>query len=93
MSLCSLFAGDETFGIDTRKIREVLGERDLQTGADGAAVYCGSGAVPRRGVDDGEPAGAAGDWRRTLGQCCVLVMEDDEAEERFGLWWMRWAAW
>jgi purine-binding chemotaxis protein CheW len=30
VSLCSLYAGSETFGIDTRKIREVLGERDLQ---------------------------------------------------------------
>ena len=33
VSLCSLYAGEETFGIDTKKIREVLGERVLQDSA------------------------------------------------------------
>jgi len=47
VSLCSLYAASETFGIDTRKIREVLGERDLATCADVADIYRGCRAVSR----------------------------------------------
>ena len=38
VSLCSLFAASETFGIDTRKIREVLGERSGWSRTRDAAV-------------------------------------------------------
>ena len=47
MSLCSLYAGSESFGIDTRKIREVLGERDLQRVPMAPAFI--AGVVPYRG--------------------------------------------
>ena len=84
VSLCSLFAGSESFGIDTRKIREVLGKRDLQR-VPMAPAFIG-GVVPYRGevlttvnfralLGMGEHSGAS----------CVLVLEDDEASERFGL--------
>jgi purine-binding chemotaxis protein CheW len=84
MSLCSLHAGDETFGIDTRKIREVLGERELQHVPMSPAFI--AGVVPYRGE-----VLTAVDLRALLGleelpgRSCVLVMEDDEAGERFGL--------
>lgn len=84
VSLCSLFAGSESFGIDTRKIREVLGERDLQRVPMSPAFV--AGVVPYRGevlttvnlrallgMEEGHAGG------------CVLVMEDDEGAERFGL--------
>jgi purine-binding chemotaxis protein CheW len=84
VSLCSLFAGSESFGIDTRKVREVLGKRDLQR-VPMAPAFIG-GVVPYRGevlttvnfralLGMGEHSGAS----------CVLVLEDDEASERFGL--------
>lgn len=84
VSLCSLFAGSESFGIDTRKIREVLGKRDLQR-VPMAPAYIG-GVVPYRGevlttvnlralLGMGEHSAAS----------CVLVLEDDEVAERFGL--------
>ena len=48
VSLCSMFAGSESFGIDTkRKIREVLGNRDLQR-VPMAPAFIG-GVVPYRG--------------------------------------------
>ena len=58
VSLCSLYAGSEMFGIDTSKIREVLTTVNLR-------ALLGVEAHP--------------------GRSCVLVMEDDEAAERFGL--------
>jgi purine-binding chemotaxis protein CheW len=84
VSLCSLYAGGETFGIDTRKIREVLGERDLQRVPMSPTFV--AGVVPYRGE-----VLTAVNLRALLGvetqseQCCVLVMEDDEAAERVGL--------
>ena len=47
VSLCSMFAGSESFGIDTRKIREVLGKRELQR-VPMAPAFIG-GVVPYRG--------------------------------------------
>jgi hypothetical protein len=47
VSLCSLYAGSEMFGIDTRKIREVLGERELQRVPMSPAFI--AGVVPYRG--------------------------------------------
>lgn len=84
VSLCSLFAGNESFGIDTRKIREVLGKRELQR-VPMAPAYIG-GVVPYRGE-----VLTAVNFRALLGMgeytaaSCVLVLEDDEAAERFGL--------
>ena len=84
VSLCSLYAGSEMFGIDTRKIREVLGERDLQRVPMSPAFI--AGIVPYRGE-----VLTTVNLRALLGieanseKYCVLVMEDDEAVERFGL--------
>jgi len=84
VSLCSLRAGSETFGIDTRKIREVLGERDLQRVPMSPAFI--AGVVPYRGeVLTTVTLRALLGMEPHSGGCCVLVMEDDEAAERFGL--------
>ncbi len=84
VSLCSLYAGSETFGIDTRKIREVLGERDLQRVPMAPAFI--AGVVPYRGeVLTTVNLRALLGMEAHGGSCCVLVMEDDEAAERFGL--------
>jgi purine-binding chemotaxis protein CheW len=84
VSLCSLFAGEETFGIDTSKIREVLGERELEPVPMSPGFI--AGVVPYRGE-----VLTTVNLRALLGietqaeRCCVLVMEDAEAAERFGL--------
>ena len=84
VSLCSLYAGSETFGIDTSKIREVLGERDLQRVPMSPAFI--AGVVPYRGeVLTTVNLRALLGVEAHSGKCCVLVMEDDEAAERFGL--------
>jgi purine-binding chemotaxis protein CheW len=84
ISLCSMFAGSESFGIDTRKIREVLGHRDLQR-VPMAPAFIG-GVVPYRGE-----VLTTVDFLALLGlgqhadTSCVLVLEDEAGEERFGL--------
>ncbi len=85
VSLCSMFAGSESFGIDTSKIREVLGKRELQR-VPMAPAYIG-GVVPYRGE-----VLTTVNFRALLGMgeyvesSCVLVLEDDdEGGERFGL--------
>ena len=84
VSLCSFYAGDDVFGIDTRKVCEVLGERILHR-VPMAPIFIG-GIVPYRGE-----VLTAVDFRALLGlsehagKSCVLVLEDDEAGERFGL--------
>ncbi|WP_260704970.1 chemotaxis protein CheW [Edaphobacter flagellatus] len=84
ISLCSMFAGDESFGIDTGKIREVLGKRELER-VPMAPVFV-AGVVPYRG-----DVLTAVSFRALLGLSeserpgCVLVLEDDEGQERFGL--------
>jgi purine-binding chemotaxis protein CheW len=84
VSLCSLYAGDETFGIDTSKIREVLGERGLQRVPTSPAFI--AGVVPYRGeVLTTLNLRVLLGMEASCGGCCVLVMEDDEAAERFGL--------
>ena len=84
VSLCSLYAGSETFGIDTRKIREVLGDRDLQRVPMSPEFI--AGVVPYRGeVLTTVNLRALLGMETQAGRCCVLVMEDDEAVERFGL--------
>ena len=78
------YAGSETFGIDTRKIREVLGERELQRVPMAPAFI--AGVVPYRGeVLTTVNLRALLGMESTRERCCVLVMEDDEAAERFGL--------
>jgi purine-binding chemotaxis protein CheW len=84
VSLCSFYAGSGVFGIDTRKICEVLGERDLHRVPMAPAFV--AGIVPYRG-----DVLTAVNFRALLGlgehvgRSCVLVLEDDEAGERFGL--------
>jgi purine-binding chemotaxis protein CheW len=84
VSLCSLYAGNETFGIDTCKVHEVLGERDLQRVPMSPAFI--AGVVPYRGeVLTTVNLRALLGMEAHAGRCCVLVMEDDEVAERFGL--------
>lgn len=84
ISLCSMFAGNESFGIDTGKIREVLGKRELERVPMAPAFV--AGVVPYRG-----DVLTAVSFRALLGlpesseAGCVLVLEDDDGEERFGL--------
>jgi purine-binding chemotaxis protein CheW len=83
VSLCSLYAGSEIFGIDTRKIREVLGQREPQRVPMSPPFV--AGVVPYRGE-----VLTAVNLRALLGMeehtgGCVLVMEDEAAAERFGL--------
>ncbi len=84
VSLCSLFVGSETFGIDTGKIREVLGQRDLQRVPMSPAFI--AGVISYRGeVLTTVNLRALLEMEAHSGRSCVLVMEDDEVEERFGL--------
>jgi purine-binding chemotaxis protein CheW len=84
VSLCSLYAGSESFGIDTRKIREVLGERELQRVPMSPTFI--AGVVPYRGeVLTTVNLRALLGMEAHGGRCCVLVMEDDDVAERFGL--------
>ncbi|HEX3969322.1 MAG TPA: chemotaxis protein CheW [Edaphobacter sp.] len=84
VSLCSLFAGEETFGIDTRKIREVLGESGFERVPMSPEFI--AGVVPYRGeVLTAVNLRALLGMEASSGACCVLVIEDDEAAERFGL--------
>jgi purine-binding chemotaxis protein CheW len=83
-SLCSMYVGDESFGIDTGKIREVLGNRELERVPIAPAFV--AGVVPYRG-----DVLTAVSFRALLGlpdstkAGCVLVLEDDKGQERFGL--------
>ena len=84
VSLCSMFAGGESFGIDTRKIREVLGKRELQRVPLAPSMI--GGVVPYRGE-----VLTTVNFRALLGMesyggaGCILVLDDDEDGERFGL--------
>ncbi len=82
-SLCSMFAGDESFGIDTGKIREVLGKRELER-VPMAPPFV-AGVVPYRG-----DVLTTVSFRALLGlpesdeAGCVLVLEDER--RRRALW-------
>ena len=84
VSLCSLHAGGEIFGIDTKRIREVLGVRAAQR-VPLAPGYIG-GVVPYRGE-----VLTAVSFRALLGMApyeatsCILVLEEEEAGAHFGL--------
>ena len=84
VSLCTFYAGNTIFGIDTRKICEVLGGCDLHC-VPMAPVFIG-GVVPYRG-----DVLTTVSFRALLGldeqvdKSAVLVLEDEEVGERFGL--------
>lgn len=84
ISLCSISVSEQSFGIDTRRISEVLGNRDLQR-VPMAPVFIG-GVVPYRGE-----VLTTVSFRALLGLTdktetnCVLVLEDADASQRFGL--------
>lgn len=84
VSLCSMFVGGQSFGIDTRRIGEVLGGRELQR-VPMAPAFIG-GVVPYRGE-----VLTTVNFRALLGvkekseTNCVLVLEDEDASQRFGL--------
>lgn len=84
VSLCSMSVGGRSFGIDTRRIGEVLGGRELQR-VPMARAFVG-GVVPYRGE-----VLTTVSFRALLGlteireKNCVLVLEDEDASQRFGL--------
>lgn len=84
ISLCSMFAGQDSFGIDTGKIREVLGKRDLERVPMAPAFV--AGVVPYRG-----DVITTVSFRALLGlpesseAGCVLVLDNGGDQERFGL--------
>ncbi len=82
--LCSLTMGDALFGIDTRRIREVLGRRVLER-VPLAAPYIG-GVLPYRGeVLTAVNLRALLGLGPLAGGSCVLVLDGEKGEERFGL--------
>lgn len=84
VSLCSLRAGEGLFGIDTRQIREVLGNTTPQRVPLAPAFI--AGVVPYRGeVLTTVCLRALLGMEAWGGATCVLVLEDEENEERFGL--------
>ena len=84
VSLCSLTAGGKMFGIDTRSICEVLGNRVLQA-VPLAMGYIG-GVVPYRGeVLMAVSLCALLGTTPAARESCVLVLDGGEGEERFGL--------
>ncbi len=84
VSLCSLRAGMGLFGIDTRQIREVMGKTTPQR-VPLAPEYI-AGVVPYRGeVLTTVSLRALLGLERWAGANCVLVLDDEETEERFGL--------
>ena len=84
VSLCSLRAGAGLFGIDTRQIREVMGKTTPQRVP--LAPEFIAGVVPYRGeVLTTVSLRALLGLERWAGANCVLVLDDEENEERFGL--------
>ena len=84
VSICSLRAGTGLFGIDTRQIREVLGATAPQR-VPLAPGYI-AGVVPYRGeVLTTVSFRALLGLERGTGANCVLVLDDEETEEHFGL--------
>jgi purine-binding chemotaxis protein CheW len=83
LSMCSLRCGDGLFGIDTRQVREVLGETTPQR-VPLAAEYI-AGVVPYRGdVLTTLSFRALLGLGRGTGAGCVLVLDDEEANLQFG---------
>jgi purine-binding chemotaxis protein CheW len=84
LSLCSLAAGGRLFGIDTRMIREVLGKGRPHR-VPLAPAYVGGVIAYRGEVVTAISLRALLGLEETVAQSCVLVLDGDESEERFGL--------
>ena len=86
-------AGGETFGIDTSKIREVLGERDLQRVPMSPGFI--AGVVPYRGevLTTVNLRGLLGMEAAVWGSRCVLVWTMTRLRSGSVWWWTRWAVW
>lgn len=86
LSICTVMAGEAWYGLDTRRIREVIGAGLLQS-VPLAPAYIG-GVVPYRGE-----VLTAVCLRSLLGldpvamEACILVLDDGQGgeEDRFGL--------
>jgi purine-binding chemotaxis protein CheW len=84
VSLCSFRAGPGLFGVDTRKIREVLAATTPQP-VPLAPPYI-SGVVPYRGeILTTVCLRVLLGLEQLLGAHCVLVLDDEDADEHFGL--------
>lgn len=84
VTMCSVRAGDGMYGIDTREIREVLGNADPRP-VPLAASYI-AGVLPYRGeVLTTVSLRALLGLPSWMGKSHVLVLEDAEQGERFGL--------
>jgi purine-binding chemotaxis protein CheW len=84
VSLCSVRAGSGLFGIDTRQIREVLGA-STPLRVPLAPEYI-AGVVPYRGeVLTTVSFRVLLGLERGSGTGCVLVFDDEQNSERFGL--------
>jgi purine-binding chemotaxis protein CheW len=84
ISVCSVRVGTGVFGIDTRQIREVLGKAVLQRVP--LAPWHVAGVTSYRGdVLSAVSLRALLGMERWHGASCVVVMEDTEYGDRFGL--------
>ena len=84
VSLCTLMVGEESFAIDTVKIREVLGAREIQR-IPLAPAYV-AGVIRNRGeVLTTVSLRALLGFEERSGVSAVLVLEDADEDERFGL--------
>jgi len=84
VSICSLRVGPGLYGIDTREIREVLGSAAPQR-VPLAPAYI-AGVVPYRGeVLTTVCFRVLLGLKRVASPCCVLVLDGDDNNERFGL--------
>ena len=83
-SICSLRTGPGLFGIDTRQVREVLGGIAPQRVS--LAPEFIAGVVPYRGeVLTAVSFRALLGLERRTGASCLVVLDDNEGSERFGL--------
>lgn len=84
VSLCAMTVGAEAFGIDTTKVREVLGECAVQRIPLAPAFI--AGVIPNRGeVLTTVSLRALLGLEKREGASVVLVLEDEGKDERFGL--------
>ena len=84
VSLCTLIVGGETFAIDTKRIREVLGACAMQKIPLAPAFV--AGVIPNRGeVLTTVSLRALLGLEERVGASAVLVLEDEDEDERFGL--------
>jgi purine-binding chemotaxis protein CheW len=82
--MCSFHAGPRLFGMDTRQIREVLGSVSAQP-VPLAPQYI-EGIIAYRGeMLTTLSLRALLGLERRAEACCVLVLDDEESQERFGL--------